>query len=104
MEAIGGREAWRGFGEPQREESPSSPRCLFHSTVRVMGPPNLPLQPYVSTPVTTSNNIPCLLPTAISTYLGLLRRGRRSGVGTGEKGLFQQRGKEEQVPSQRGRP
>jgi len=60
--------------------------------MRVMGPPDLPLQPCVSTPVTTSNNIPCLLQTAISTYLGLLRRGRRSREGTGEKELFQPRG------------
>lgn len=81
--------------ESHRKESPPSPECLFHSSVRVIGPPDLPLQPRVSTPFATSNNIPCLFPTAILAYLGVLRRGRRSREGTGEKELFQQRGGED---------
>lgn len=67
---------------------------LFHSTVRVMGPP----EPALVAMCLNSNRHKqqyTLSSTAISIYLGLLKRGRRSREGSGEKELFQQRGGEE---------
>lgn len=88
MDAVGGRKAWRGFGELQRGVSLFT---LMFQPYHLEGyrTPWPALSSHVSSMVSTSIIASCLLlPTAISTCLGLLRKEGEAGRGQEKRGYF----------------
>lgn len=88
MDAVGGRKAWRGFGELQRGVSLFTLMFLpYH--LESYRTPSPALSSHVSPTVSTSSIASCLLPaTAISTCLGLLRKEGEAGRGQEKRDYF----------------